>query len=269
LHLPTILADQSQRPQAAISLADVRAGATHLAEKLRLAYDQGVQFLVVDALSDQDLQQLVAATRRALPQALLCGSAGLIEPLARWFVAQGPIERPTAQPAVVLRPPVLLVVGSGSPMAHRQIDALRGRTDLHVQEVGAALTEAEMRFVTNRSQQSWLIHLPKPQPQSNLEGEEARTLAIRLAQAGVRLLRHPHWRPHTLVMVGGDTAVHVLTELGIQQLRVVRELMPGIPLMTEAEAHHFAYPMITKAGSFGDPETLAILLQQIHHSESP
>jgi uncharacterized protein YgbK (DUF1537 family) len=270
LHLPTLLASQSQRPQAAISLADVRAGERHLAERLRLAYDQGAQFLVVDALSDQDLQWLVAAARRVLPRALLCGSAGLVEPLARWFLAQGPSQSTAGQPAVTLCPPVLLVVGSGSCMAHQQIAALRGRLGVCVQELNCESREVDMQLTVNAAPSlAWLLHLPKPAAQSNLEGEEARSLATCLAQAAVRLLHHPHWQPRSLVIVGGDTAVHLLAQLGIQQLRVVRELMPGIPLLVEAAMDPVGYPIITKAGSFGHPETLVILLQQLQDGNKP
>ena len=57
-----------------------------------------------------------------------------------------------------------------------------------------------------------------------------------------------------LVLTGGDTARAVLRTLGIAALRVVGEVEPGVPiLLTEGPR---ALPVVTKAGDFGNRETL-------------
>ncbi len=96
LHLPTILADQTARPLVAIALADVRNGVTQLAAHLAQSQQAGIELFVVDAMQDADLDILLQATQLALPHALLCGSAGLIEPLARAHAAQSRQIRPVA-----------------------------------------------------------------------------------------------------------------------------------------------------------------------------
>jgi D-threonate/D-erythronate kinase len=57
-----------------------------------------------------------------------------------------------------------------------------------------------------------------------------------------------------LVLTGGDTARAVLRALGIASLRVVGEVETGVPMLLTAGPQ--ALPVITKAGDFGDRDTL-------------
>jgi uncharacterized protein YgbK (DUF1537 family) len=56
-----------------------------------------------------------------------------------------------------------------------------------------------------------------------------------------------------LVLTGGDTARAVLRALGIAALRVVGEVETGVPILV---AEGSRLPVVTKAGDFGDRETL-------------
>jgi uncharacterized protein YgbK (DUF1537 family) len=67
-----------------------------------------------------------------------------------------------------------------------------------------------------------------------------------------------------LLLVGGDTTVHLLAQLGVRQLTVVAELMPGIPLLRGQDRQGRVRQIVTKAGNFGDEQTL---LQLFAHSQ--
>jgi len=56
-----------------------------------------------------------------------------------------------------------------------------------------------------------------------------------------------------LVLTGGETARAVLSRLGITALRVVGEVETGVPILV---AEGSGLPVVTKAGDFGDRETL-------------
>lgn len=58
-----------------------------------------------------------------------------------------------------------------------------------------------------------------------------------------------------LLCTGGETARAVLHTAGISGIRLAGEVEPGVPLGT-GEGGHSRIPIITKAGAFGDPETL-------------
>ncbi|HEY1760327.1 MAG TPA: four-carbon acid sugar kinase family protein [Bryobacteraceae bacterium] len=57
-----------------------------------------------------------------------------------------------------------------------------------------------------------------------------------------------------LVLTGGETARAVLSRLGIAALRVVGEVETGVPIMIAEGSRPL--PVVTKAGDFGDRETL-------------
>ncbi len=56
-----------------------------------------------------------------------------------------------------------------------------------------------------------------------------------------------------LVLTGGDTARALLEALDIPWLRIVGEVEPGVPLCV---AGPLTRPIVTKAGAFGDADTL-------------
>jgi uncharacterized protein YgbK (DUF1537 family) len=152
-----------------------------------------------------------------------------------------------------------MVVGSGSAMAHRQIETLRPAPDIDIEEIKpGGLT----KFVAHQEgvqRPGWVIHLPKPDAQTALEGQAARVLVDQLAQVAVGLVKS--LQPATLILVGGDTAVHVLGRLGIQHLTVLAEVMPGIPLLAGVDETGTEHRIVTKAGNFGDEMTLVSLFK--------
>ncbi len=244
--LPELLMQQARRPVAAIGLADVRAGADALAKRLAEA-SRSAALLVCDALSAEDLDAVLEAAERTTPDALLCGSAGLIGALAARIAA------PRAD-ALSFRPadgPALVVVGSGSPMAQRQVAQLRRLAEFKALVLGERLPAAIAGDT--------LLHLPSPPPDARLDGPEARALAERLAQEA-RLL-FERLRPGLLVLVGGDTAAAVLEQLGVAQLTIQRELLPGMPLARSEVGPDGALDIVLKSGNHGDEAVLETLVR--------
>ncbi len=254
-HLPTLLQQQSRRAITAIPLSDVRAGPQHLAAQLAAVQQHETQLVVVDGVTDADLETVLVATQAALPDALLCGSAGLITLLA------------AQQPAAAVRnadetPPsahhagsglALVVVGSGSAVARAQIEYLRRWHQVAIVEVGLRQHAPQDRDM--------LLHLPQPLLGTCLDGAAARALAAKLAETATSMVIRR--RPSLLVLAGGDTAIAVLSRLHIRQLRVLRELLPGMPLTWGVDEEGQAHLIILKAGNHGDAAALHTLLQRV------
>ena len=179
IHLLSLLRAQSRYPVLPFSLQDVRSGA--LVERLQRRESSGRALFVVDALTDADLGLVVDAAQ-AMPALLFCGSAGLIGELARrqagspelaGFPKPGSSEGKT-----------VVVVGSGSPMAHRQIGGLLATcpTAAHlVVEAGDIPSAAPL------DSPLVLIHQPPPAPGALLDGPIARQRAEKLADAACAL----------------------------------------------------------------------------------
>jgi D-threonate/D-erythronate kinase len=280
IHLPTLLAQQARRPVAAVSLADVRAEPSRLAERLVEAR-HAAQLLAVDALTDEDLRAILVAAEQALPGALLGGSAGLIGALAAYHQETGSKAVADSAASMPAGARALLVVGSGSAAARRQMAYLQQQHQVETIEIDPAAGEPDEErrsqvagdphhavhsSVLGRVPSGWfsvlrdvLLHLPEPQPHATLDGPAARALAGGLAQAALPIIAQ--LRPALLVLVGGDTAAHVLDGLGVERLEVLREVLPGIPLTQAVEAEGNRRLVILKAGNHGDDAALATLLR--------
>ncbi|MEO7909898.1 MAG: four-carbon acid sugar kinase family protein [Roseiflexaceae bacterium] len=248
MHLPTLLAHQSRRSVAAIGLADVRGGVGQLTERLRAERARGAELLVADALDEADLHMLLEAALFALPDALLCGSAGLAGTLAMYAARQS--SSVGVAPAALIEGAALLVIGSGSAMAQRQIAYLRRHQLVVAFERTAALPADPLGDI--------LLHLPAPAADAPMDGPAARRLAEQLALAAQPLI--DAMRPGLLVLSGGDTAISVLARMGVTHLLVQRELLPGVPLTCGMDASGRSHMIVLKAGNHGDQAALATVL---------
>ncbi len=267
LHAPTVIAGQSRRRVHAVPLAAVRAGSAALGDHLVTACARGAHLLVVDATTDADLGVIVEAAGTALPAALLCGSAGLLGALALTTLAVQPMvnarideideidgvnevdgaERAARRAAC--DGPVVIVVGSGSRRAHAQIAAARAGGVRTIEIGEEPLPDAADTLV---------LHLPLPDDRA-LDGPHARQAATVLVEAALSAINR--LRPGLLLLVGGDTAITVLTGLGVSHLAVLRELLPGMPLTYGIDAQGIARYVIVKAGNHGDAAVLETLLR--------
>jgi uncharacterized protein YgbK (DUF1537 family) len=247
LHLPTLLARQSRRSVGAIGLEDVRGGVGRLAERLLAERAQGAELLVADALDEMDVQTVLDATLSALPDALLCGSAGLAGALATHAARQSVSHSQASTHPI--EGPALLVIGSGSAMAQRQIAHLRRH------ELVAAF---EHTAVPADATGDLLLHLAAPAPGTAMDGPAARQLAEELAAAALPLIDAT--QPGLLVLSGGDTAISVLARLGVEYLSVKRELLPGVPLTRGVDGAGRTHAIVLKAGNHGDEDALATML---------
>lgn len=255
-NLPRLLATQSQLPAAAIGLATVRRGSGTLQRALETARAEGSRLLVVDALTDDDLQTIVLAAEQS--GMLLCGSAGLVMPLAA-YLAAGDVAAP--QDPQLPAGPILTVVGSGSSMAHRQV-AQAARTRCQVRQVDGTWHTLDLVGAQAAPVGDWLIHLAPPPPGTPLEGAPARARAAQLADMAHLAVKR--LQPSALIIVGGDTAHFTLRALGITRLDVVTELLPGIPLTRTVDRQGVYRYVVLKPGSFGDAGTLVTLHEALH-----
>ena len=259
--LSELLHAQSDHVVGALPLCLVREGVSVVATEMAELQAAGVKLLVADALSDEDLCTVMLAAQRALPQRLFCGSAGMVGLLAETIVqAQGMgggLNLPD-QPPVRWGDAVVAVVGSGSAMAHTQIQYVREQRRAHVIEVDMG-TEGFCQSVDDRRPRTWLLHLPRPSDGTPLEGEPARAMVAHLSHRACELIERLD--AAFLILVGGDTAVHVLDCLGVEQLTVIEELLPGVPLTVGTGGNGMRRNIVLKAGNHGDEGTLDTMLE--------
>ena len=238
-HVPTLLAD------AFSSVGTLGAEDVADPERVRLALE-GNECVVADAECDSDLGALV----RAVPdptRVLWAGSAGLAHALGS--VYPGPRAGDVGERRAQSRP-VLVVVGSLSGVAREQVRRL-------VEEYGDISVEAagDDAVVMAREVLSGgtcaVVHSPEEQ---NASGE-----AVVGTLAGVVGRLSEERLFGGLIMTGGATAVGVARRLGATGIELEGEVEAGVPVGALIGPN--SYPVVTKAGGFGGPDTLVRAVQ--------
>ncbi|VXD04687.1 D-threonate kinase [Pseudomonas sp. 8Z] len=245
---------------AALGLTDVRAG--NLPELLAEHLHKGTQVLVCDAQLDSDLQTLAQASVKHSDALFWVGSAGLAQHLP---AALALVERPVAT-APKSNGPVLTVVGSMSRHSQAQAALLAERSGQHWQRIAPQLlldanAQAEREALSAHLAQylatgsDLLISLD----QHERNPAQAALLGAPLGQ----LLLPAIEQAGALIATGGETARALLKAASLNTLRLHGELAPGV-VLSSTQQHDRERPIVTKAGGFGQPETLYLAWSCLH-----
>ena len=215
----------------------------------------GSRVSIVDAESSEQLSRLAATAVASRTQVLFVGAAGLTEALAEALFG-GPI------PAAALKPlpgNFLFVVGSRARETAAQVEAL---IEAYPGALVADLNDAQpldkpnLQHLSAPGQTPAVVVLRISQGAASAEldpDQVARALALSTA----RLLA-----AHTtglLLATGGDTALAVLDELGVEVIRVHGEIMPGIGHGLIATPYGPLH-LVTKAGGFGQRQLFGTVI---------
>lgn len=252
---PPVPAQALQRAGLRTAMIDAHA---HLDEPRRLAaaladlVSQGAQAIVCDAESEEALATLAAADTRLTFRHFWVGSAGMATALARREILY-PAGEEGAQVAAPRA--IVTVVGSLSDVTDRQCARLVESCPVETVVVAPADLRRESPEVHERIARAFAHHehlvirmgregesLPKP------EGALAAGLAAYL-------------RPHVArvgawILTGGETAREVLRMAGIERLRVLEAIEPGIALARGVRPTGPWPHVVTKAGAFGSDASL-------------
>lgn len=222
--------------------------------------------LVCDAETDSDLFSIAEASVRLGPEVFWVGSAGLAHhlPGAAGIIGAGN-NHDRQMP--YLKGPTLFVMGSMSRTSKQQVEVLTAsgicsvtvppdvllagvtnrRWQLFEEELRNAIAHGQdVLLVLGTNPEVDLLHRPR--------------LSFALAEM-VEQLRD---QVGALVASGGETARMVLERWGVTALRLVRELETGLPLSVVETPGIPRFTVITKAGDFGNRETLLRCRESLH-----
>lgn len=215
-----------------------------LASHLRDVQGRGIDAVVLDASSDEDLKRIAAAAELLDFPTLLVGSGGL----AGHIAAGG--DRADArdeQARHITR--TLTVIGSYSSLARRQIQELVEAGVEHIKLDHTNLDDpAVPRELAQAMSRNDVVLTPDPM------GIVDKSQALVVAEALARATAAGVGDCDALVLTGGETATAVLKALGAGSFTVLGEIEPGVVMSLLPEPLPL---LVTKAGAFGDAGTLA------------
>ncbi|MDR2726884.1 MAG: 4-hydroxythreonine-4-phosphate dehydrogenase PdxA, partial [Deltaproteobacteria bacterium] len=215
-----------------------------------------------DAESDADLLALVRGMLAIRPaqEVLWVGSAGLAGAL---LTAGGESTVPLpAPPGASSAAPVLLVLGSVQPKNREQ-----ARRVLSAGEAAPVFLDMQAFLADPEAESSRLlcacsellasgrsVLLATAHSEDDIRLGSSEAVALLVAGVARKLLTAVPMRG--LFVTGGDMAVRVLAALECRTARIEREVESGVPLVRLQGGVCPGLAVITKAGAFGNDETL-------------
>ena len=203
----------------------------------------GLHVHVVDSGTDEDLEHAVRALRGRLHDCVLVGSAGIAGAVARTCMPSAP---PPAAPR--LRGDLLIAVGSRAEQSTAQVDALSRQPGVMVLGAPNGVVDVQALLASPAS-----VQIVRATPDA--EGREGDAEAVARGLAAGVVARVRARQIDALLATGGDTAIAILQALSCVCLRVMGDLIPGIPY-SALQMEGRPLLLLTKAGGFGTPETL-------------
>lgn len=246
-------------PTALLPLAELHAGTA--ATAIREALSAGRAALVCDAVTMADLHAIASAVPPTGAELVWVGSGGLAAALA---MAEPPGQGLPPPRLPVAEGGLLLVVGSLAEASRAAADHALAQGGLRRFGIPPALLRAGPATWGNMAHEiaaaiavgEDVLAIIEPEPAADLRHGAA------LAQALADLLRPAASRAGGLFATGGETARALLSRLGVQGIRLLEEVAPGVPLGLTRGARQL--PVVTKAGGFGDAEIIGHARRRLH-----
>jgi uncharacterized protein YgbK (DUF1537 family) len=207
------------------------------------AHRLGNAAVVLDAVSEDDLEDIARAAESMSFPTLLVGSGGLAAHALP--STPGTTAEPNTLPNVSR---TLLVVGSHSAPARAQVRALQ-HAGAHIIEVSPEVTRHPVDpGAASLALEGDVVLIP-PRAREIRESD-AHAVAEGLARVTCSIAQEFD----ALLLTGGDTARAVFDALGATHLRILGELEAGIVVGRPLPAP--GPLVVTKAGAFGDAQAL-------------
>ena len=243
-----------------LKLDDVERGPVHLAERIR---ESASRVVVVDAVEDRHLRCIADAVATSSERLLPCGSGGLGAhvPLAFGYCV-GERDLPPAPTG-----PVLLAVGSRNDVSVRQLQRvldtinpplIRVEPNEFRSRAGRASRANQLASeIVQLFSESRVVVLSSSL--SDYAPQLRHTMAPVLGAIVSRVLATCTLAG--LFLSGGDVARAVCGEEGIQALRILGDLQPGVIVGEAVGTRYQGVRVITKAGGFGNEEAMTQAIQ--------
>lgn len=268
------LQDQSELKVGHVTLATTEREGTFAVEKVKGLLAEGCRHISFDAIDDRHLDRIAELGMNISKEMkiLFCGSAALAASLTR-LINPGSFPRGSEMSGGKegIRQKTakwLMVCGSASDIARLQIDRLVQSTGWEHRVLGCELLLADgssrenslqiKEFYESRPAGNAIISID---PKSEYPSVDPKELVSRFATIGGKLAITT--KPEILFLTGGDTAEAVLKKIGCAGIKLYREVLPGLVQGELCGGPLAGSIIVTKAGSFGEEDTLVKLVQQL------
>ncbi len=256
-----IIAQSTQARIHSIPLQTIRAGEYAIEKQIHQVRAGGTKIFVLDAVTDQDLT-IIARLLGRNPKWQAVGSAGLAAAIAR----SNERSRPMVKPQIVPRPrsALLAIVGSLHPMARAQLEWLQAKCAMPILRLESSRPDHITQLAHKLARQ---LAAGQAVALTTLDAPLTDNVSARAMERALgKVMTRFRLQLDGMVISGGETAMAVLSALGVQAAELIGQVEPGVPALRLHGGALPNLPIVTKAGSFGNPETLATALAYLRNN---
>ena len=266
-----IIGKESKKKVAVIDQTYVAKGHDVLFRKIIDAKANGSRIIACDAACEKDLQEIGLAALQIKPLPIFSGSAGLAEALANILV-RAENYRKKIRKNNYPNGAFLIVSGSKSEVNEKQlnylqsfdnvgifnfsVDAVASREYEQVERIEWAV-ESILELLRNKK-----IIIIQRDGKTFMSGKFQKQLSMKIVRTLGLITRLVMEKGQSkikcIILSGGDTAEAVIKSLGSYGMWIDAEVRNGIPFGFLYQGPYDGFPVITKAGAFGEENTLRI-----------
>jgi 4-hydroxythreonine-4-phosphate dehydrogenase len=252
-HIPGMLIQWGLRCRH-LDLAAVRNGLQPDSQNIN-----DTDVLICDAATEEDLRAIAKLAAGIGPRAVWVGSAGLAHHICEALEIKAPRDstRSAAKPP---RGPALFVIGTASRKTREQTKVLLSSSNIHgvslAPEVLLGGPETSEWRAVSRELATALQGGKDVALFGTSEGAIDTPPFGRLSAALAHMTAGLRDQVGTLIASGGETARKVLDGWDVRTLRLHGELELGVPISSATLPGSVQLTVVTKAGDFGQPDTL-------------
>jgi uncharacterized protein YgbK (DUF1537 family) len=247
-YIRTLIKTQISEPVDEIPLAIVRKGSSKISQQITHLTKSGIRIISVDAENRKDLKNIALASvqKNLIP----CGSAGLAEEIAGIMHS--------------FHPKTMILSATTNQATLRELQRMSRSSRVFLIKARVADLAGESRrneirrvyALSTRAVEKYDVILVcsalyAKDIRANLLSEWVRhdVIATGLAEATAPLVRRGLIRG--VLLTGGNMAAAFLRQIRAGELRLEREILPGIPLCRIVSGNANGLKIATKAGGFG------------------
>jgi len=263
-----VIEKQARKKVGEIYLSHVRRDVDSFIKEIQRQFETGKKIIVVDAESESDLERIAKASLAL--NILPCGSAGLASALS-------------SQLAGELK--VLIVSGSVNSVTLKQIETavkklnlkiiqpcisgilfdeekLKNASNALVKEAERILAEERAVIIRLADSESLISMIQEAEKRCGMTKLQVADLLLSTLSRAVRRILDKY-SFSSLILIGGDTSIRIMDALGAKAIRSEGEILPGIPSGRIIGGIYEGMRVITKAGGFGDDDTLVKIMNSL------
>ena len=275
-YVPSVLQNEMKRKVALIDLKTVHKGSEAIYFDIKKLRKEGFQVIVIDAVTNEDLNRIAIACKNLPSNTIFSGTAGFAAYLPKVIDLYEDNQKQLLKKNKVM----LIVAGTYNHITRIQIDKVLSNTNSVLIKIdtnriinGKLLEEVQkiiedaMTFYNNQKEiigpliiaVDTLFKLPCEM--DLLTSRHSRDVAIAIGEIVKGLVDKDI--VESLLITGGDTALHVLYALNTEGIDLQEEVLAGIPLglLSGGKAHNVR--IVTKAGGFGSSTALLEVIKHL------